>query len=412
MVSTGRIETLDGLRGVAVMGILAMNVIAFAMPEPAYINPVAWGHESAADIWAWAAAFLLIDGKMRGLFSMLFGASMLLMYERGLEAGEDAGAAHKRRMAWLLAIGLAHYYLLWDGDILALYALCGFAGLALLPLEGRTLLKVAAVLMLLSVAIYVALALSFAATVRDALAPDAPEAALAQYRALMQQLGGPGAGAAMAKDVALFQGGYGGILDYRTGSEWSGPFELLIIYGLETLALMAIGMALLRNGFLTGAWTADRYRRFALVAYVIGLPPSIALAVWCWWGGFDAVDLAAATIAWATPFRIATMLGHAALIVWALRAFAHASLTRRVIAAGRAGFSNYLATSLVMTTLFYGYGFGLFGQVSRWQAYALCVPVWIAMLAWSKPWLDHYRYGPMEWAWRSLARGRIEKIRI
>ncbi len=117
-----RIASLDILRGIAVLGILAMNVVGFALPQEAYANPTAYGPAALADLAAWAGAFVLFEGKMRGLFSLLFGASMLLVIERADAAGENSASLHLRRMAWLGIIGLLHFYLVWSGDILFLYA--------------------------------------------------------------------------------------------------------------------------------------------------------------------------------------------------------------------------------------------------------------------------------------------------
>ena len=122
--SDDRILSLDTIRGVAVMGILTMNIAAFALPFPAYANPAAWGGDTGADLVSWAANFLLFDSKMRSLFSILFGASTLLVIDRAARAGRSGAAAHYARMAVLLAIGCLHFYFLWFGDILALYALC------------------------------------------------------------------------------------------------------------------------------------------------------------------------------------------------------------------------------------------------------------------------------------------------
>ena len=120
-----RVATLDVIRGVAVMGILIMNIVAFAMPEAAYMNPASFGSHGAVDYGVWAVNFVLVDGKMRGLFSFLFGASMLLVIERAEAKGENPLRVHYARMFWLLLFGLAHLYLLWWGDILAHYALVG-----------------------------------------------------------------------------------------------------------------------------------------------------------------------------------------------------------------------------------------------------------------------------------------------
>ncbi|RYY11919.1 MAG: DUF418 domain-containing protein, partial [Alphaproteobacteria bacterium] len=120
-----RIATLDLIRGVAVMGILASNIAAFGFPEFAYMTPASMGAPSTPDLIAWTTTFIVIDGKMRGLFSFLFGASMLLVIDRAEANGEDPATVHLRRMAWLFVFGIAHLYLLWWGDILAHYALVG-----------------------------------------------------------------------------------------------------------------------------------------------------------------------------------------------------------------------------------------------------------------------------------------------
>jgi uncharacterized protein len=118
-----------------------------------------------------------------------------------------------------------------------------------------------------------------------------------------------------------------------------------------------------------------------------------------------------AAILYAAPVRIVVMIGHASLLIWWVKRSPSGWLTLRIGAVGRAAFSNYLTTSIVMTTIFYGYGMGIFGQLSRSQLYAIVPLAWIAMLAWSQPWLDRYRFGPFEWLWRSLARGRRQPMR-
>ena len=123
--SESRYITLDAMRGFAVMGILAMNIIGFAMPEWAYITPAAYGGETVADRMAWLFSFVFIDGKMRGLFSLLFGTSLILITERASSKGESAAHVHYRRMAWLAVFGLVHNFFIWYGDILFLYAMAG-----------------------------------------------------------------------------------------------------------------------------------------------------------------------------------------------------------------------------------------------------------------------------------------------
>jgi uncharacterized protein len=138
---SGRHITLDALRGFAVMGILAMNIVAFAMPEMAYITPLASVPRTDSDTLNWLVAFVLVDGKMRGLFSLLFGASMLLVAERAAAKGESASQVHYRRMAWLTVFGLAHYFFIWFGDILFLYAVVGSIAFLARGWEPRRLIK-------------------------------------------------------------------------------------------------------------------------------------------------------------------------------------------------------------------------------------------------------------------------------
>lgn len=371
------------------MGILLMNIISFSMPADAYVSPAAYGSESTADLLSWAAMFVLIDSKMRGLFTILFGASMLLIYERAEGAGEDGARVHKRRMAWLLLFGLAHYLFIWWGDILMLYALCGLAGMSLL-LQDEDELRSTALWAIGGN--FVLLAILIVGLYWSGESLFSPDAVLA--------------------DLEIYRGGYQGILANRLGANLFDPLETILMTGPETIGLMAIGMILLRNGFLTGAWEDARYRGVMWRAYAIGIPPSIALAAWVWTSGFDEAATLGAFLAWSMPFRIATTIGHAALAMRLIRRFAASAPMRRIEAAGRAAFSNYLGTSILMSLLFNGYGLGLFGHLTRWQAYCVAPAVWVLMLLWSKPWLDRFRYGPFEWAWRSLARGRFEKMHL
>ncbi|RJF91502.1 DUF418 domain-containing protein [Sphingomonas cavernae] len=405
-----RLLTLDAIRGVAVMGILVMNVIAFTMPEQAYINPLAWGGTRPIDLGVWAVNFVLVDGKMRGLFSLLFGASMLLVVDRAEARGEDGGKVHARRMLWLLLFGLAHYYLVWFGDILVLYAVVGCIAWLFSDREPMNLIKWGIIFIALSFFLWVFMLAMMILMQMAASAPDATAQAIASFQAMREGLGAPGS-AAIAKEIAVYRSDYAGILGYRTGDRVTGPLLMILMSGVETLGLMLLGMALLRNGFLTGGWAPERYRATAMRFYLIGLPPMILLCAWCMLSGFDALTTFGAVFVWAAPFRIVLVIAHAALGIWLLQHFAASPIVARIAAAGRAAFTNYLGTSIVMTTLFYGYGLGLFGTVSRANVYLFVVAVWVLMLLWSKPWLDRFAYGPFEWLWRSLARGRLQPMR-
>lgn len=407
---TLRYATLDGLRGIAVMGILLMNVTGFALPQAAYLNPAAYGGTAPSDIAVWMANFVLVDGKMRALFSFLFGASMLLVFERAEDAGRSGAMVHFRRMASLLLMGLIHAYLIWDGDILVLYAIIGMVAFGFVGLGSRALVTIGIVLLVVQMLLLASL-MQDLADLRDAAArPHAAAAAVQAWRNVADEIGIP-TPAAIARTLAIYRGGYGGIVHERLTTGIATPILQFVDVGAETLGLMLLGMAGLRSGFLTGAWRRPSYARVALATYGIGLPALALIAAGCMRSGFDEVGTVRAAELLAAPFRPIVMLGHASLaLLWLGRRPADA-LTVRVVAAGRMAFSNYLGTSIAMTCLFYGYGGGLFGTIGRARLYLLVPLAWAAMLLWSKPWLDRYRYGPLEWLWRSLARGTPQMMR-
>jgi uncharacterized protein len=409
MPAPSRLIALDVLRGVAVMGILLMNIVGFGLPQAAYLNPAAFGGSSGADLAVWVIGFVLVDGKMRALFSLLFGASMALMIDRAEAAGQDGSIVHLRRMATLLAIGAVHAYLIWSGDILIPYAVVGTLALAHIRRDARELVAIAMVLLLAQWLLLGSLLGGFG-TLRDAAAvPGAPHAVVRAWRDIADQIGIPSP-AATARELATFRGSYAIILAERLRHA-ATPFLQLIDIGAETLALMLLGAAGLRTGFLAGTWPAATYRRVMLGAYGLALPALALIAMATIRSGFDEVLTVHAATLYAAPFRILVMIGHVALLLLWLRRSPGSRLIGRVAAVGRSAFTNYLATSIVMTTLFYGYGWGLFGQLSRAQLYALVPVAWVAMLAWSRPWLNRYRYGPFEWLWRSMARARLQPMR-
>jgi uncharacterized protein len=404
---TGRIVTLDFIRGMAVMGILAMNIVAFAMPEQAYLNPRAFGWKSDADLASWLFSFIFIDGKMRGLFSFLFGASMLLVIERAEAAGLPSERVHFARMAWLLVFGLIHYYLIWWGDILSLYALIGMIAWFFHQRSPEALMRMAVLLVLVQFLASTGLTIQ-ALEARGAAAHAASgSTAWTEYQNLVAYLDVPTPGE-LAKALALYRGSWLGITLDRLKENPLQPLVELIFAGPETLAYMLAGMALLKTGFLSGEAGAGTYRKVAVRGMMIGVPLYALLAFLLLRDNFDPVSIWAFAIAAPVLLRPAMILAFAALII--LLAKGGGALRDRVAAAGRAAFTNYLGTSIVMTMLFDGFGAGWFGSLTRVQLWLVVIPAWAAMLLWSKPWLDKFQYGPLEWLWRSLARGGVQPM--
>jgi uncharacterized protein len=405
--SENRHITLDAMRGFAVMGILAMNIVAFAMPEWAYITPLAYGGDTVADRVAWIFSFIFIDGKMRGLFSLLFGASMMLIIERTDVQGESAKAVHYSRMFWLALFGLAHYFFIWFGDILFLYASVGCIAFLFRGWEPRRLIKWALIIFGLGIALWGLQfgglqVLQFMATM-----PGADSDLVRQYREVQSN---PDFNMNVAGQLALHRGPWWPIVADKL-AEWYSPLTLILQSITETLPLMMIGMAMKKNGFLTGAWSRAEYARWAKKLVPTGLVLSALLAGWMVAADYDLITSLAVFLTWSTIPRLMLTIGYAALLIMLIERLAGGAFIARIAAAGQAAFTNYLGTSIAMTTIFYGYGLGLYGDVSRVGLWAFVIGAWAIMLFWSKPWLARFRYGPLEWLWRSLARMKLQPMR-
>ncbi|HWT12437.1 MAG TPA: DUF418 domain-containing protein [Allosphingosinicella sp.] len=403
-----RIAALDIVRGVAVMGILAMNIVAFAMPSQAYMNPIAYGMESSADLAAWVFSFIFVDGKMRGLFSLLFGASMLLVIERAQAAGQSAARAHFSRAGWLLVFGLLHFYLIWFGDILVGYALIAMIAFLFRNMAPRALVIWGGALVAVQLLVFAGFAVQ-AAYLRQGATQAAPDpATVRQWLELNDQLGVL-SGEKLIDKLALFLGPYGGLVRHRLLVNGAEPFTGIFIYGWETLAYMLFGMAALKTGFLKVQWRPADYFKVAVAGLAVTVPAYVLLAWIVASDGFSVPAILAFVLAATVPFRPLMVMAYAAAIILLTRG--RGALVARVAAAGRAAFTNYLGTSILMTSLFYGYGLGLYGSMSRIETWLVVWAMWALMLIWSKPWLDRYRYGPFEWLWRSLARWQLQPMR-
>lgn len=403
-----RLITLDIVRGVAVMGILAMNIVAFAMIPQAYINPLAYGMEGAADLASWAFSFVFIDGKMRGLFSFLFGASMLLVIQLAEKSGDAPRRVTFARQLWLLLFGMIHYYFIWFGDILIGYALIGMLAWFFRNLEPRRLVRWGVALVLVQLAVMGGTA-AYAHSLSSAIAAGNADAdMLKQWAELSHDIAIP-SGEQLRETMALYLGSWWGIAEYQLTEKATMPLFFTFLFGWETLAYMLFGMAALKSGFLTGGWDNARYRRAALIGLGIAVPVYIVLAALLVADNFSVPGIFTYSFTATVPFRPMMIVAYAALIILATRRGGW--LVDRIAATGRAAFSNYLGTSILMTTLFYGWGLGWFGSLSRFELWLVVIAMWLVMLAWSKPWLERFQYGPLEWLWRSLARWQVQPMR-
>lgn len=409
ITASGRILTLDTVRGVAVMGILLLNIIAFSMPEAAYMNPRAYGGADGIDLGVWLGNFILFDGKMRGLFSFLFGASTLLVIEGATAKGDRAVRVHYARMVWLLVFGLVHLWLIWWGDILSHYALIGMLVFFFRNAPVKRLIGIGIVLLVLQQLMSIGALAGLESSRAGLASPDAEVARQAREQFEAFELGfGVPPDAAIADLVETHRGSWLEIARHRFETAAWSPFSSLAMFGFETLAYMLFGMAGFRSGMLTGAWDRRRYLRWMAIGFGVGIPVYAALAAMMIASDFSMSSTILGVLVLTVPVRPLMILGWASLII--LLIHPGGALTTRIAAAGRMAFTNYLATSLICTTLFYGYGLGWYGKLSRAEVYLVVLAIWALMLIWSKPWLERFAYGPLEWLWRSLARGNLQPM--
>lgn len=407
-----RIITLDILRGFAVMGILAMNIVMFAMPEMAYFNPKIYGDFTLADELSWAVNFIFVDGKMRGAFSILFGASMMVVILRASENGENASQIHFRRMGWLALFGLLHFYFIWRGDILFLYALSGSIAYLFIRLESINLVVLAIIIYVIGFLLISAVMGSIYWLQYEAQLPGADMAAVRDYQEVIQELTGEN-----ARELAIYKSGYAHIFQHRWVELRFQPIVLALQFIVETLPFMLIGMALLKNGFITGIANITVYRKWSLIGLLTGVMGYGLLAFAAQRMDYDPIFVMNISMAWSVPFRLVMTIGYLSAAILCVIVAARSGgymmkILARVAAAGRAAFSNYIGTSIVMTSIFYGYGLGLFGEVSRSALWFFVIGGCALMLLWSKPWLARFKYGPLEWLWRSLVRGKFQSQTI
>lgn len=403
----GRIVTIDAIRGFAVCGILVMNIVSMGMPVYAYVDPHYYGGAHGADLFAWEAAYVLADGKLRALFTMLFGASLLLITDAAEDRTPGPARTHYARIFWLFVFGMLHAWFVWYGDILVDYAIAG-AITFFARKWNKSAIGFAAICL-----IGFSLAQNFVEfhdmqVLRTlAYTPHPPaDAVQAWDKVLAQTLPLPDT---VAREIGLYRGGFADVFRMRAMTAHDYQTVYLPIGMPETLGFVLLGMLLYRLDFWSGGWSKRAYR-WTIIVGVVTVPLYLPLVRAIETHHFDPafLPLADALTLLLRPFLA---LAYAAAIILAVQGDRARWLTKRLAAAGRMAFSNYLGTSLIMTTIFYGYGLGLFGQLHRAQLYWLVIGQWALILTWSPWWLRHFHYGPFEWAWRSLSRGHLVRLR-
>ncbi len=425
--SSERYFAVDVLRGFALLGILAMNIVAFGWPMAAYGNPTRGGGFEGLDRAIWFFNHLFFEGKMMTIFSMLFGAGLVLMDQRAEARGARIRGVYYRRVFWLLLIGLIHAYLIWNGDILVLYAECGFLLYLFRNLRPKTLIIVGISALLFVVPLLLGFGAAFdymrAATARVEAQKKAGEepTELDQklhdiWKEKIEENVSPTSeqrAKSWTEELVAYRGGYLGIVKHRA-------FQLLMEHTVGFLlggfffavSRMLVGMGLMKLGVFSAQRSTRFYAWMVGLGYGIGLPLMVFDALQLIRHDFG-VDYEMHGGALYNVFgSLIVAMGHVGLLMLVVQSGALAWLTRRLAAVGRMALSNYLTHSLVCTTLFYGYGIGFFGLINRTGLAAIVLTIWVFQLVISPIWLKHFRFGPAEWLWRSLTYWRLQPMRV
>ncbi|HHL7367629.1 TPA: DUF418 domain-containing protein YeiB [Klebsiella pneumoniae] len=366
--------TLDFVRGVAILGILLLNISAFGLPKAAYLNPAWSGNASLSDAWTWALLDLLAQVKFLTLFALLFGAGLQLLLPRGKRWIQS-------RLTLLALLGFIHGLFFWDGDILLAYALVGLVSWRMVreAHHVKSLFNTGGVLYLTGIAVLVLLGLISGTAANRSWAPDAANLQYEQYWKLHGGMEAVSNRADMLSDNLLALGAQ---------------------YGWQLAGMMLMGAALMRSGWLKGQFSLRHYRRTGALLVAAGMAVNLPAIFAQWYLAWDyrwCAFLLQAPRELSAPLQA---IGYAALAWGYWPQLCRFRLVGAIACVGRMALTNYLLQTLICTTLFYH--LGLFMRFDRLQLLAFVPPIWAVNLLVSSLWLRRFRQGPVEWLWRQL----------
>ncbi|PLF83641.1 DUF418 domain-containing protein YeiB [Klebsiella quasipneumoniae] len=366
--------TLDFVRGVAILGILLLNISASGLPKAAYLNPAWSGSASLSDAWTWALLDLLAQVKFLTLFALLFGAGLQLLLPRGKRWIQS-------RLTLLALLGFIHGLFFWDGDILLAYALVGLVSWRMVreAHHVKSLFNTGVVLYLTGIAVLVLLGMISGTAANRSWAPDAANLQYEQYWKLHGGMEAVSNRADMLSDNLLALGAQ---------------------YGWQLAGMMLMGAALMRSGWLKGQFSLRHYRRTGALLVAVGMAVNLPAIFAQWYLAWDyrwCAFLLQAPRELSAPLQA---IGYAALAWGYWPQLCRFRLVGAIACVGRMALTNYLLQTLICTTLFYH--LGLFMRFDRLQLLAFVPPIWAVNLLVSSLWLRRFRQGPVEWLWRQL----------
>lgn len=394
----GRIPSIDILRGLAVLGILIMNIQSFSMPSSAYFNPTSFERLSGSDLSVWLLSHVFANQKFMAIFSMLFGASIIMLSTKAKKENVRSTNLQYRRFFFLAIIGLLHAYLLWAGDILFPYAICGFLLFSFRGKRSLTLLK--AGIVFLAVGSLISLFIGY----------SVPFWEPGEYQQNMAEVWSP-SNQQHSEEI-----------DYYT-SHWERQMIRRIpdAYGMQTTVFlfdsfwriagcMLIGMFLFKRQAFQAKQSKKFYFRLIGIGWGIGLPIIVIGTLLDFhfdWNYKLSFYFFSQFNYWGS---VLLALGYIGILMLICKSGTQSFLAKRLGNIGQMALTNYLMQSIICTYLFYGHGLGLFGGLDRSMQAITVLIIWAFQFLFSWLWLSYFAIGPFEWLWRSLTYAKIQRI--
>jgi uncharacterized protein len=408
-----RIHSVDALRGFSLLGILLLNIVSFGLPFAAYMNPTVAGGSTGLNFATWLTAATLWDGKMRCIFSMLFGTGALILLERAERrgAGIEAADIYFRRTLWLILFGLLHAHFIWAGDILYSYGVVGLLIFPFRKLSAQALIRLGAIIILVHClqnggAAFGIGELAQAAGQSRQLEAAGKKLTTEQKKTLdewttLQSTFAP-TKEEVAKEIQTHRSGWLPNLALRSSEAIMMEFTMFFqAFFLDVLGMLILGMGLAKAGVFDASRSIAFYLKLIAAGLFLGVPLNYWAARSWAQSGFGIPEYFGYLGTTADPGRFLVAGAYVGFMMIACK-LGWRWLTVPLANVGRMALSNYLLTSILCTLFFNGYGLGFYAKLQRIDLYLVVLAVWIINIVWSTLWLRHYRYGPAEWMWRSL----------
>lgn len=405
---TSRLQSIDLLRGFALLGLPTMNIIVFSMPFSGYLNPVSYASDGALNDLVFSFFYLFADQKFMGIFSALFGASVLLLADKNQQAGKHAGRIHYSRTFWLIVIGFLHAWFLWEGDVLMYY---GIMAIVLYPFKWFNVPVLAgATTILLSISAY----MTHHGDISDEVFGTKQRAELSElYMPTKEQ---------QQERQDLLLGSYAGTVSAirdeftaETMAEEEQPASGLKRLGISGLTkiwgMMCLGMLLYKIGIPQGLRSASFYRKVGITSLALGTTITAAGLVYNYSNAWNMDTYFRFGMTFKEVGSTFMVIGYMSLIVLAHQRGMISRLASWISPVGQMALTNYLMQSVICALIFYGYGLGLYGSVSRLELLPIIVGIWVFQIGFAGFWLSLFKQGPIEWIWRNLTYMRIQSIR-